>query len=82
MAPGQYLDREKRTKYRLKVIAFDQASENPRSSTGTLVIKVGDINDSRPKFLTPHTKTQVGYFNATPVPSLDGTLLRARLTQD
>lgn len=52
LAPGQYLDREDRSKYRLKVVAIDRALEGQRSNTGTVVITVDDVNDSRPEFST------------------------------
>ena len=59
LAPGQSLDREEKASYRLKVVASDQNPENPRSSVGEVLIKIEDVNDSRPKFVELHQEVQV-----------------------
>ena len=59
MAPGQSLDREEVSLYRLKIIASDMGLEGARSTTAEVVIKVEDINDSRPRFTTVRQTIEV-----------------------
>uniref|UniRef100_F6Q874 Cadherin domain-containing protein n=1 Tax=Ciona intestinalis TaxID=7719 RepID=F6Q874_CIOIN len=58
VAPGQSLDREVMSQYRLVVMATDRAS-NPLSSTAVATVTIDDVNDSRPRFLSPFLRIQV-----------------------
>uniref|UniRef100_H2YCE5 Cadherin domain-containing protein n=1 Tax=Ciona savignyi TaxID=51511 RepID=H2YCE5_CIOSA len=51
VAPGQSLDREMTSQYKLVVRATDHAA-NPLSSTAVVMVTVDDVNDSRPRFLS------------------------------
>ena len=52
MATGKTLDREITSHYELRVIATDGAKNKAKSSAIDVTIKVDDVNDSRPRFLT------------------------------
>uniref|UniRef100_H2YCE6 Cadherin domain-containing protein n=1 Tax=Ciona savignyi TaxID=51511 RepID=H2YCE6_CIOSA len=72
VAPGQSLDREMTSQYKLVVRATDHAA-NPLSSTAVVMVTVDDVNDSRPRFLS--TFQQISIHENSPVGSKVTTLV-------
>lgn len=56
----QYLDREVKNLYRIKVVAIDNGAMTSLSSNCTLVIHIDDVNDSRPRFDDAQIEVKVG----------------------
>nr|XP_039274105.1 cadherin-23-like isoform X1 [Styela clava] len=50
VAPGQLLDRETKSDYTIIVVTYDKGTLTSLSSTCSVIIKLDDVNDSRPKF--------------------------------